>query len=61
MKVRLFTRMAGPHGSHEPGAIVDLPADQAKELIRTNQATPLESERPLAQQVQKRAHEKVHA
>ena len=33
MKVRILQRMAGPNGNYPPGAILDLPEDEARRLI----------------------------
>jgi hypothetical protein len=33
MKVKLLSIMAGPEGSHDVGAVLDLPKKQAEELI----------------------------
>ena len=45
MKVRLFTRMAGKHGSIAPGEVADLPAEVARQLVATHQAEiPVEPE-----------------
>lgn len=43
MRVRLKTLMAGPAGSFQPGTIVDLPSDQADELVRSSQAERVET------------------
>ncbi len=45
MEVRLFTRMAGKHGSFAPGEVADLPEAVARQLIATHQAEiPVEAE-----------------
>lgn len=43
MKVRLRQRRAGPDGCDPPGAVVEVSAAIAKQLIATNQADPVEA------------------
>lgn len=38
MLVRLLFAIQGPGGSHDRGAIVDLPAERARELIEAGRA-----------------------
>ena len=40
MKVKLLTSMAGADFSHEAGAVVDLPDDEAKRFLAAGLAEP---------------------
>jgi hypothetical protein len=42
MRVRMLTRMAGPQGSAEPGAIVDLDRAEAFDMIERGCAEQVE-------------------
>lgn len=42
MKVRMLTRMAGPNGCAEQGAIIDVSREQAAALIAGNHAEELD-------------------
>lgn len=33
-KVKLLTTLAGPQGCHTPGALLDLPVDQARQFVK---------------------------
>jgi hypothetical protein len=46
MKIRLKTLMAGPGGVVRPGEVVDLPGDQARELIAGGFAELAEKPKP---------------
>jgi hypothetical protein len=45
MKVTMTTLMAGPDGVAGRGTVLDLPQDQAEQLIRSRQARPYDRER----------------
>ena len=47
MQVKLNTIMAGPSGCHHPGTELELPEEQARELVRTGQATAITGQAPV--------------
>lgn len=46
MKIRLLTIMAGPQGTFSAGAVLDLPAKKARELVDGGFAVPEQSASP---------------
>ncbi len=56
MRVRLRTILAGPSGTHRPGAIVDLPDDAARYLVESGKAAAVDAvERATAEPSVERA------
>lgn len=53
MEVKLLTLMAGPDGVKQPGAILNLPAKQARQMIADGQAIPVPAKKQTAANAQR--------
>lgn len=45
MKVTLMTQLAGPHGTAKPGTVLDMPTEQAEQMLKVRAARVFDKER----------------